>query len=90
VLSLVDGAPQSEDWPALIDGARPHEEHLDLSRLKALWSGAEADETASAAIAGTMAIALRAMGRAASVDEAEGMALVIWRERNKSKVPGAA
>ncbi|BAE52425.1 glycosyl transferase family protein [Paramagnetospirillum magneticum] len=90
VLSLVNGEPLSEDWPALVDGARPHEEHLDLSRLKALWSGAEGDEMAGAAIAGTMAIALRAMGRAESVDEAEGMAQVMWRERDKTKVPGAA
>jgi len=90
VLSLVDGVPHSEDWPALVDGARPHEEHLDLGRLKALWSGAETNEMASAAIAGTIAIALRAMGRAGSVDEAEGMAQVLWRERNKSTVPGAA
>ncbi len=90
VLSLVDGQPVAEEWPALIGGARPHEEHLDLSRLKAIWSGAEQDETINAVIAGTMAIALRALGRAASVDEAEGMAQVLWRERNKSKVPGVA
>lgn len=90
VLSLADGQPVAEDWPALVDGARPHEEHLDLGRLKRLWSGAEANEMATAAIAGTMAIALRAMGRAGSVDEAEGMAQVLWRERDKSTVPGAA
>ncbi|KIL99244.1 Anthranilate phosphoribosyltransferase [Paramagnetospirillum magnetotacticum MS-1] len=90
VLSLVGGQPLSENWPALVDGARPHEEHLNLSRLKALWTGAETDETAAAAITGTMAIALRAMGQAASVDEAEGMAQVLWRERNRAKVPGAA
>ncbi|MBI3445114.1 MAG: glycosyl transferase family protein, partial [Magnetospirillum sp.] len=52
VLSLVDGEPVTEDWPALIAGARPHEESLDLSRLKALWTGAEENETAAAAIAG--------------------------------------
>ncbi|OAN50648.1 glycosyl transferase [Paramagnetospirillum marisnigri] len=89
VLSLVDGQPLSEDWPALISGTRPHLDSLDLSRLKALWRGEAEDEAAVAVISGTAAIALRAMGRAASIDEAEGMALVLWRERDRSKVPGA-
>ena len=90
VLSLVDGQPVTEDWPALISGTRAHEESLDLNRLKALWSGSESCEIASAVISGTISIALRAMGRAASIDEAEGMALAMWRDRTKSKVPGAA
>lgn len=90
VLMLVDGEPLAEDWPALIDGARAHEESLELSRLGALWSGAASDPAGEAAIAGTAAIALRAMGRASSVDEAEGMAQVMWRDRNRSRVPGAA
>lgn len=90
VLSLVDGQPLSEDWPALISGTRPHEDSLDLSRLAALWDGTAEDETAAAVISGTAAIALRAMGRAASVDEAEGMALTMWRDRARGKLPGAA
>jgi anthranilate phosphoribosyltransferase len=86
VLTLQDGEPDREDWPALSSGARPHEENLDLSRLKGLWSGDEADE---AAIAGTVAIALKAMGRAATIDEAEAMALALWRGRDRGRVPGA-
>ena len=89
VLSLVDGQPLAEDWPALIVGIRPHEECLDLGRLKALWSGEEIDETAAAVIAGTASIALRAMGHAASIDEAEGMAQVMWRDRVRTRVPGS-
>lgn len=88
VLMLADGEPVAEQWPPLLAAPRPHEEELDLSRLKALWTGAVEDEAAVAAIAGTAAIALRAMGRAASVDAAEGMALAMWRDRIKSKVPG--
>ncbi|CAA7626987.1 Anthranilate phosphoribosyltransferase [Candidatus Terasakiella magnetica] len=90
VLSLVDGEPVAEDWPALIGGTRAHEDGLDLSRLKGLWRGEDTDEIAGAVIAGTMAIALRVLGRAASVDEAEGMAQVLWRERGRVKIPGAA
>jgi anthranilate phosphoribosyltransferase len=89
VLMLVDGEPVAEEWPRLLASPRPHEEALDLSRLKALWTGAVEDEAAVAAIAGTAAIALRAMGRAASVDEAEGMALAMWRDRLRVTVPGA-
>ena len=88
VLMLVDGQPVSEEWPPLLATPRPHEEELDLTRLRALWCGEVVDEPAVAAIAGTAAIALRAMGRAKSVDEAEGMALAMWRDRIKSKVPG--
>ena len=90
VLSLVDGQPVTEEWPALIAGTRAHEESLDLARMTALWSGSESCEIATAVISGTISIALRAMGRAASIDEAEGMALAMWRDRVKTKVPGAA
>ncbi|HSV29155.1 MAG TPA: glycosyl transferase, partial [Candidatus Omnitrophota bacterium] len=87
---LADGEPAREDWPALVSGVREKEESLDLPRLKALWSGEDADETAAATIAGTMAIALRYSGRAATVMEAEGMAQAMWRDRVKGKIPGAA
>jgi len=90
VLSLVDGQPLAEDWPALINGARPHEDTLDLGSLKTRWNGEDRDETAAAVICGTIAIALRAMGRAASVGEAEGMAQALWRDRVRTSIPGAA
>lgn len=90
VFFLKDGQPGSEDWPALVSGTRDKEDSLDLSRLKALWSGADADEMAAAAIAGTMAVVLRYTGRATSVAEAEGAAQVLWRDRIKAKMPGQA
>lgn len=89
VFFLADGEPGAENWPALVAGVRDKEESLDLERLKALWSGAEADEMAAAAIAGTMAVVLRYSGRAASVAEAEGAAQAMWRDRIKTTVPGA-
>jgi anthranilate phosphoribosyltransferase len=89
VLSLVDGEACREDWPALISGTRPHEDSIELSRLRALWSGEDADETAAATIAGTMAIALKAMGRAATIDEAEAMGQAVWRDRVRSRIPAA-
>lgn len=85
---LADGHRGTEDWPALMDGARVKEEALDVRRLKALWSGEAADETAAATIAGTVAIALKYSSRAATLDEAEGRGLAMWRDRIKGTVPG--
>lgn len=90
VWALVAGEPVREEWPALVAGVREKEEILDLSRLKALWSGAEVDEAADAAIAGTLAIVLRYAGRAASIAEAEAAGRAVWQGRNRTRVPGAA
>lgn len=90
VFFLQDGHPGTEDWPALVAGVRDKEESLDLGRLAQLWKGEIQDEMAAASIAGTMAIVLRYSGRAASVAEAEGAALALWRDRIKTALPGAA
>ncbi|MDA8231109.1 MAG: glycosyl transferase family protein [Magnetospirillum sp.] len=90
VLFLAHNAPGREEWPALLTRPRAKDETMDLARLKALWTGEAEDEAAAATIAGTMAIALRYSGRAASIDEAEGRALAMWRDRIRSTVPGAA
>lgn len=89
VFLLSDGQPSTEDWPALVAGAREKEEELDLSRLKPLWTGEDADPLAEAAIAGTIAIALRALGRAGSVAEAEEMGRALWAARDRARIPGA-
>ncbi|OAN43766.1 glycosyl transferase family protein [Magnetospirillum moscoviense] len=89
VAFLADGQPGTEEWPALIAGTRDKEDGLELPRLKALWTGEDKDEVAAAAIAGTIAIVLRYSGRAASVAEAEGAAQAMWRDRIKTRIPGA-
>lgn len=81
VWAVVDGQPVREEWPALVEGVREKEGELDLARLKALWTGAERDEAADAAIAGTIAIVLRYSGRAASVAEAEEKGRAVWAAR---------
>ncbi|MEW5729674.1 MAG: glycosyl transferase family protein [Pseudomonadota bacterium] len=87
---LDGGEPGREEWPALISGVREKDEVMDLSRLKAIWAGEENDETVNATIGGTIAIVLRYSGRAAGVAEAEGMGQAMWRDRVKSRIPGAA
>jgi anthranilate phosphoribosyltransferase len=89
VWALVAGEPVREEWPALVAGAREKEEHLDLSRLKALWNGTDADDFADAAIAGTIAIVLRYSGRAASMAQAEAAGRAVWANRHKANIPGA-
>lgn len=79
---FVDGDTSGvEEWPALIGGARPHAEALDLSDMKRIWADDEADETTLAAITGTMAIALKYSGRAASPEEALARAHELWLNR---------
>jgi anthranilate phosphoribosyltransferase len=85
VWAVLDGQPVREEWPALVGGVREREE-LDLGRLKALWTGAEQDEGADAAIAGTIAIVLRYAGRAASVAEAEAKGRAVWQERDRGRL----
>lgn len=86
VWAVVDGQPLREEWPALVDGVREKEDSLDLSRLKALWTGAEQDEVADAAIAGTIALVLRYSGRAASVAEAEEKGRAVWAGRDRGRL----
>lgn len=71
----------TEEWPALVEGARPHAESLDLSQLCLIWSLDCADETAMATIIGTMAIALKYSGRASSIADALEGASQIWLNR---------
>ncbi|MBC7908290.1 MAG: glycosyl transferase family protein [Rhodospirillaceae bacterium] len=89
VWALVAGEPVREEWPALVGGTREKEEHLDLTRLKALWTGAEQDDFADAAIAGTIAIVLRYSGRAGSMAQAESAGRALWDSRDKANIPGA-
>jgi anthranilate phosphoribosyltransferase len=86
VWALLDGRPVREEWPALVEGVREKEDTLELGRLRALWTGAEVDETADAAIAGTIAIVLRYCGRAASVAEAEAKGRDVWLGRDRSRI----
>jgi anthranilate phosphoribosyltransferase len=89
VLFLDHGRPGREDWPALLDGARTKDEVMDVTRLKALWTGELTDEAAAATIAGTVAIVLRYSGRADGIDDAEGRAVAMWRDRVHACVPGS-
>jgi len=83
---LHDGILSEEEWPAMLPEENVKvDEDMDLGRLKSIWSGAEEDIYATAAVTGTMAIILRLMQRAASPEEAQDQATDMWENRNKGK-----
>ncbi|PHS78413.1 MAG: glycosyl transferase [Rhodospirillaceae bacterium] len=86
VESLRAGEKWDEHWPALLGDAGQHrtDDDLNLDRLVWTWQGKEESEYAHAAITGTLAVALRLLGRADGVDDALNKARDMWAARNKS------
>lgn len=85
VQSVSEGVKQDEEWPALLAGGRQLKDPaMDAERLAALWRGEAGDEYGEAAVVGTAAIVLKALGRATSVAEAEDAARRLWRERPRA------
>lgn len=88
---LHDGALSEEEWPALLpDDLSKPETSLDLNILKGVWAGTANHKYGEAAVIGTLGIALRLMGRAASPTEAIAMAEKMWAERNRDRLGHAA
>lgn len=79
---ILDGQAVDEEWPALFASRHMKDEAMDVARLAQLWRGEINDEYGLAAVTGTAAIALRALGRAASIAEAEALAARLWQTRD--------
>ncbi|HSM97862.1 MAG TPA: hypothetical protein VLS47_02510, partial [Gallionella sp.] len=77
-----NGTALEEEWPAMFGSRHMKDEAMDVARLAQLWRGEISDEYGQAAIVGTAAIALRALGRAGSVAEAGQLAEKLWATRN--------
>jgi anthranilate phosphoribosyltransferase len=78
-------------WPARLEDPRLElDPTMDLARLAAVWRGDIEDIYADAAVAGTMAIALRVMGMADTVEGAERQADELWRTRDRLHLGAAA
>jgi len=79
--------PVVETWPVLLpDAHQPADESLDLRRLVDVWAGADEDPYATASVVGTLAVTLRTVGRAGSVEEAETLASELWEARDRNYV----
>jgi len=85
-VTLTDGAPGETDWPALMPGARYpwRNEPLDPAALREIWQGETEPEPPVAAIVGTVAVALRLLRKAETVEAADAMARDMWESRRKA------
>ncbi len=80
--------PLSETWPAILpDPHQSPDTEMDISSIASVWRGELSDDYATASITGTLAIALKTMGKATSIEQAETLACDIWEARDKSALP---
>lgn len=86
VQSVHHGELSDEMWPPLFKKRHVKEEVLEPQHLPALWRGEIEDEFAEGAVVGTVAITLKLMGKAASIDEAQAMAQQMWTSRPKEQI----
>ena len=90
VLTVHEGETAEERWHALLPEPRQPADDMDLTRLLALWRGEITDEYGEAAIWGTVAIALKALGRAQDQEDAQLIAQNLWARRDRSSLNAAA
>jgi anthranilate phosphoribosyltransferase len=91
VLYVAEGAAFDERWPPAMDEPRQApDESMEIGRLLSLWRGEASDAYGEAAVIGTMAIALRAMGVAADMDAANAHASHLWASRDRGRLLAAA
>ncbi len=91
VLSVDDGVLGAQDWPPMLASSQqPRDEVMDIGRLIGFWRGEVADDYASAAVTGTLAIALRTLGRAENLDAAQGLAETLWAARDRERLKAVA
>lgn len=91
VWTVHDGVGAEETWPPLLPEPRQAaDEDMDIKRLTAVWRGDLSDDYAEAAVTGTVAIALKLMRRADTLDDAQAMAAALWAERDKAKFSAVA
>jgi anthranilate phosphoribosyltransferase len=84
VLSAIDGQCEDDLWPPIVlEPRQTPDESLDLARLGALWRGEADEEYGEAAVVGTLAIALKALGAAADIAAAEARARSLWVGRDR-------
>jgi anthranilate phosphoribosyltransferase len=87
VRTVHDGALATEEWPALLSESKQQvDAEMEPSRLMSVWRGDIQDDYADAAIIGTLAVALKVMGKADAIERALGAARDLWGNRDKSRL----
>ena len=72
------------------DPRQSPDESMDLARLGAVWRGEIDDAYGEAAIVGTLAMALKALGAAETIAAAEANARALWLARDRMSLAAAA
>ncbi len=87
VETVENGKFLSETWPPILSNPRqPRDEGMEPLRLTKIWCGDDHDPYATAAIVGTLAIALKLLRRASSVQDAQKKAELLWKARDTSNM----
>jgi anthranilate phosphoribosyltransferase len=87
-VGLVEGETLTEEtWPPLLAGERHgwRDEPMNPRAVLALWRGEAAPAGPTAAVIGTVAIALKLTGRASTQEAALDQARAMWKGRAKGK-----
>lgn len=71
----------SIDWPPLLERRQIKPERLDPAHLAAVWEGRASDTYGEAAVIGTLAVVLHALGKADSQAAALALARAWWTAR---------
>lgn len=84
-VTMREGLEGEEAWPSMLDGVRYpwRREPLAPAQIGALWRGEYHAEAPVAAVVGTVAIALRLLGRAETMRQAEQAAADMWAARRR-------
>lgn len=85
VQGVRNGELFDETWPPLFEQRHVKEEAMNPERLAAVWQGEVHDEYAQGSVVGTVAIALKLMGKAETIAEAQQSAQSMWENRPKDK-----
>jgi anthranilate phosphoribosyltransferase len=83
-----DGVVEELRWPPMGDPRQTPDELMRVEQLAEVWRGAS-DEYGEAAVVGTVAIVLYAMGIAGDPVEAEARAGRLWSERDRGRFAAA-
>jgi anthranilate phosphoribosyltransferase len=80
--------PLEETWPVLLPDPRQQANlDMDITDLISVWRDEVEDPYAHASVVGTLAIALKALGAADAIKEAQNLAENLWLDRDRGYLP---
>ncbi len=78
------GVLATEDWPPMFSKRHVKAPDLSIKHMKQVWSGTQEDEYGEGAIIGTLALALKELGKVTTQEAAMQQAKTTWDQRNKA------